>query len=70
MKFYVYFSCSFNSHFIPVMIIFMQKHAIICINSQHNAYLESTKMSIIVYVCYVHMALLKISFLLDFGLPV
>ena len=40
-------SCSCNSYYILIMIIFMQKCTIININCQHNAYLESIKMSII-----------------------
>ena len=33
--------------YIPIMIIFIQKCIIININCQHNAYLESIKMSIV-----------------------
>ena len=43
----LYYSYSYNSHFIPIMIIFMQKCTIINIYCQHNAYLESIKTSII-----------------------
>ena len=37
----LYCSCSYNSYFIPTMIIFLYIAIIANINYQHNAYLEN-----------------------------
>ena len=45
MKFYA--AIALVTHIIPIIIIFMPKCTILNINCQHNAYLESIKISII-----------------------